>query len=107
MLPKKNRADKKIIDDIFNAGKTIQAAGLTFKFILNKNSNATRISFIVPKNVAKLANRRNLLRRRGYSALEKYLEKVPPLSGVFVFKKWEDDISTIGHEIKNILNKIY
>lgn len=107
MLAKKNRGSKKDIDFIFKDGEFIASPNLTFKFILNNNSSIPRISFIVPKNVSKKAVNRNLLRRRGYAVLEKYIKQLPlGLIGVFIFKKYQDDILIIENEIKNILNKI-
>ncbi|MFA5937478.1 MAG: ribonuclease P protein component [Candidatus Paceibacterota bacterium] len=107
MLPKKNRADKKVIEKIFKEGRFISSSSFTFKFILNKSSNKTRISFIAPKNIAKLAVKRNFLRRKGYVVLKKYINRFPlGILGVFIFRKPEEDISKIENEIKNILNKI-
>jgi len=107
MLLKKNRADKKAVEKIFKEGKFISSSTLTFKFILNENFNVPRISFIAPKNIARLAIKRNLLRRRGYSVLKKYLKNFPAgLVGVFIFKKFEDNILMLENEIKTILNKI-
>ncbi|MFA6533164.1 MAG: ribonuclease P protein component [Patescibacteria group bacterium] len=106
MLPKKNRADKKAVEKIFKEGRVFNFPFLTFKFILT-NNNIPRISFIVPKSVSKLAVKRNRLRRLGYSVLEKYLKESPAgLMGVFIFKKYQDDILIIGNEIKNIFAKI-
>jgi ribonuclease P protein component len=107
MLPKKNRADKKVIEKIFKEGKFINSPSFTFKFILSKSSNKTHISFIAPKNIAKLAVKRNSLRRKGYVVLKKYINQFPlGTLGVFIFKKPEEDISKIENEIKNIFNKI-
>ena len=113
MLPKKNRVDKKLVDQIFKEGRFINSPGLTFKFIKTNSSLVakkpllSRVSFIVPKSVAKLAVTRNFLRRRGYSALEKHLSQFPAgLRGVFVFKKPLKSVAEIGNEIKTILNKI-
>lgn len=107
MLPKKNRADKNAVEKIFKEGKFINSPNLTFKFILNSPGKAPRISFIAPKNIAKLAVKRNLLRRRGYAALKKYLKDFPVgLVGVFIFKKHQEDILILDNEIKTILNKI-
>ncbi|MEK7089072.1 MAG: ribonuclease P protein component [Patescibacteria group bacterium] len=107
MLPKKNRVDKKGIDLIFEKGNFITSPSFTFKFILINNSLQSRISFIAPKNIAKLAVKRNSLRRKGYSVLKKYINQFPfNILGVFIFKKPEEDISKIEYEIKNILNKI-
>lgn len=107
MLPKKNRADKKAVERIFKGGRVLNSPILTFKFVLNNNSTIPRISFIAPKNIAKLAVKRNLLRRLGYSVLKKYLKDFPAgIMGVFIFKKYQDDVSILENEIKNILNKI-
>lgn len=106
MLSKKNRANTKEVEKIFKEGRFLVSPTFTFKYIKNKEKEV-KISFIVPKSVAKLAVTRNLLRRRGYIALKKHI-KLPSLSvlGVFVFKKYQDDVSIISNEIENILNKI-
>ncbi len=105
MLPKKNRADTKTVEKIFKEGKFLNSSNLTFKYLISGNGH--EISFIAPKSVAKLAVKRNLLRRRGYSALKKYIELFPSgTTGAFVFKKYQDDISTLENEIKAILGKI-
>lgn len=107
MLRKNNRVNKKTIDLLFKEGRSIVSANLTFGFILTSAPTAARISFIVPKSVARLAVKRNFLRRRGNIVLEKYIKQFPlGLTGVFIFKKYQDDTSTLEHEIKNILDKI-
>jgi hypothetical protein len=107
MLPKKNRVDKNGINLIFKEGKFISSPLFTFKFILNNKSISPRISFIAPISIAKLAVKRNSLRRKGYLALETYIKAFPSnILGAFVFKKIEDDVLKIENEIKNILNKI-
>lgn len=107
MLPKKTRVNTKEIDLIFKNGKFIVSPNLSFKFILNFNKVPARISFIAPKNIAKLAVKRNLLRRRGYRALAKYISDFPVgLVGAFVFKKYQDDVLVIENEIENILHKL-
>ena len=114
MLPKKNRADTKTVERIFKAcpptgrdGSFFNSANLTFKFIMTRDSAPPRISFIAPKSIAKIAVQRNFLRRCGCIALQKHIDKFPAgLLGVFIFKKYQDDISIIENEIKNVLNKI-
>ena len=50
---------------------------------------------------------RNKLRRIGYNILKKNKNYLPVgLIGVFVFKKYQDDIYMIENEIKTIFNKI-
>ncbi len=107
MLKKKNRADRKDIDSLFKKANFLVSSDFTFKFILTNKSTSPRISFIAPKSIAKLAVKRNLLRRVGYNVLKKYIKEFPMgLVGVFVFKRFQDDRSIIENEIKNILNKI-
>lgn len=106
MLPKKNRAGTREIDAIFKKGKILASSSLTFKYFKN-GGKGIKISFLAPKSVAKLAVKRNLLRRRGYFALEKYIGLFPaPITGVFIFKKYQEDVLTLENEIKNILAKI-
>ena len=106
MLKKKNRADINSLNSLFKKGKFVVSPSLIFRYLKN-NDKAIKISFIAPKNVAKLAVKRNLLRRRGYLALEKYFKLFPAgITGVFAFKKYQDDILIIKNEIKYILNKI-
>src|SRR3989344_3714448 len=102
MLPKKNRVNTKEVDKIFKEGRSLVSLNLTFKYFKNYNKEV-KVSFIAPKSVAKLAVKRNLLRRRGYSALGKYINQFPVgITGVFIFKKYQDDISILENEIKNI-----
>ena len=107
MLPKKNRADRKDLDSLFKKGKFLSFPNLTFKFIIDNKSSFQRISFVAPKSIAKLAVKRNHLRRIGYRVLGKYINQFPAgIIGVFVFKKYQDDLLIIENEIKNTLSKI-
>ena len=107
MLAKKNRADKKAVEKIFKEGKFVNFPNLTFKFILSSGQSLPQVSVIVPKNIAKLATKRNFLRRRGYDVLKKHINQFPPQTlGVFVFKKHQNDALVIENEIKDILAKI-
>lgn len=121
MFLKINRVDKSIIKQIFTKSRFINSANITLKFILN-NKLPKRVSFIVPKSTSKKAVERNLLRRRGYSVLSKYLDTLPfGFMGVFVFNKKSvfyfglksknklknrESIKNLENEIKNLLNKI-
>lgn len=106
MLPKINRTDKKTIDRIFSGGKFINSPTLTFKYIFT-GGLAPRVSFIAPKSTAKLAVKRNALRRLGYSALGKEVHRMPRgLAGVFIFKKHEDDLEKLKREIETIIGKV-
>jgi ribonuclease P protein component len=105
MLPKIHRADTKTVEQIFKEGKFLNFPSFTFKFILT-NTAERKISVLVPKSLAKLAVKRNFLRRRGYNILKKYINLFPAgLTGVLIFKKYQDDILIMENEIKNILAK--
>ncbi|MGH7249448.1 MAG: ribonuclease P protein component [Minisyncoccia bacterium] len=108
MLPKKNRADKKSLQKIFKESRAINTHSLNFRFVLIKeNHTPPRISFIVSKNTAKKATKRNFLRRVGYAALKNNLNNFPKgLIGAAIFKKSEENTETLQKEIKNILLKI-
>ncbi len=107
MLSKINRLSKKDVDYLFKDGKSSFSGFFTFKFIKNINSLPPKVAFIVPKSIAKKAVLRNLLRRKGYSAVKKYISLLPSgFVGVFVFKNSKIDNIIIDSEIKNIFNKI-
>ncbi len=128
MLPKKNRLDRKLVEQIFKQGRFVNSANLSFKFILQPHPSPllkgegvknTRISFITPKTASKKAVVRNLLRRRGYAVLKKYINQFPTsITGAFVFGKKSAEvfggkktkvynpILNLDSEIKNILSKI-
>ena len=107
MLPKTNRATTKNVEKVFKTGKSIHSPILTFKYLLLGGATNTQISFLAPKPVAKLAVRRNFLRRLGYTALGKHINSFPSgLIGVFIYKKPVEDILIIENEIKNTLSKL-
>ncbi|MCX6752561.1 MAG: ribonuclease P protein component [Candidatus Nomurabacteria bacterium] len=107
MLPKNRRANKKDIDLLFKSGSSVSFPNLTFKFIKSSKDIPSRISFIAPKNVAKKAVDRNRLRRLGYIVLKNHIGGSPlGIVGVFIFRKYQDDVSILENEIKKILDKI-
>ena len=107
MLSKKNRADKNTIEEIFQKGTFINSPTLSFKFIKKGDVSTPKISFIVPKGIAKIATERNSLKRLGYVALREYLDMVPHgINGVFLFRKKEDSLLKIKKEIEKIIYKI-
>jgi ribonuclease P protein component len=106
MLPKKNKADKKILDDVFQRGSFLVSPHLTFKYVRNNNQKSSRISFVVPKSLYKSAVKRNQLRRFGYRVLGKYTSSIPgTIAGVFIFKS-EPKEEELNNELKVFLNKI-
>jgi len=105
MLPKNNRVPRKTIDQIFKAGRSVNSPSLNFKFILKPG--ISQISVIAPKGVAKSAVKRNLLRRRGYSALRKQFQDVPSgIQGALILKSPTLTTELFEKEIKIILSKL-
>lgn len=118
MFPKKNRVEKKLVEKIFKEGEFLNSPNLTLKFI-KKETKIPQFSFIAPKTVSKRAVDRNLLRRRGYSALRKHIHLFPKnIAGAFIFGKKSlgffggrknktiNPFKNLENEIEKILNKI-
>ncbi len=107
MLAKKNRINKKEVNQVFKKSLFLSAPNLTFRFKKNPDNHPPKISFIVSKTVAKQAVKRNALRRLGYKALEQYNQQLPAgIIGVFLFKRYMDDILILKNDIQDILNKV-
>jgi ribonuclease P protein component len=109
MLSKKNRADTKLVEEIFQKGIFVGGRTLSLKYLLVKGKTIPRVSFVVPKKIEKQAVARNYLRRQGYLILEKYFKKIPDgFFGVFIFNRKRDkDLSaSLENEIKTLLQKI-
>jgi len=107
MLPKKNRLSRKDIGLLFKKGASLSSPNLSLRFIKNTSLTSSGISFIVPKNVVKLATRRNSLRRLAYNIVEKQ-KRTPPayFMGAFIFRKYPDNSHVLENEIKSLLDKI-
>lgn len=122
MLPKINRPDKGAIAELFSTGLSVSSPYLTLKFVPRSGGRHFRVSFIVPKAAAKRAVDRNMLRRRGYRALEKHATALPAqFLGAFIFNKKSmeqfgqrsrskafrgESITNLENEIEKILRKI-
>lgn len=119
MLSKNSRADKKTLEKVFKNGKFINSQNLTLRFIKENNGLPPKISFISPKSSSKKAVIRNLLRRRGYTALRKHIDLIPlGITGAFMFGpksaavfsgkaiKPKESIEILDKELQVILKKL-
>ncbi len=106
MLQKKKRVTKDVFMSIMKDGKTVHSPLFSFRFLAD--NAGPRYACVVPKAVFKKAHDRNSLRRKGYNALRKNIT-LPPLSGIFFFKKEAKtvDFSEITKEITNLLQKAH
>ncbi len=79
--------------------------------MIKKSTGPSKFSFVVSKKVSKSAVQRNLLRRRGYSALRLILGKKKlhtlPVLGVFFLKKDAEKLtfSAFQNEVRLLLKK--
>ncbi|HEU0085534.1 MAG TPA: ribonuclease P protein component [Candidatus Paceibacterota bacterium] len=115
MLPKSNRVDRKTVEKVFSNGFFIGSTDLSLKFTKENNGSEPHVSFVVPKTTSKKATLRNLLRRRGYSALDEHYTKLPKgFVGIFIFgknspKKYgfkKGDKEALSAEIYSIIKRI-
>ena len=87
MLKKKLKVSRKLFDEVFKNGRYAKSSGLLLKYAFMPGNHPS-VSFVVPKTVAKKAIARNLLKRRGYAAIKKVIEKISPSAiCIFVFQK--------------------
>ncbi len=95
MLPRKNRIPKSLFESVFKRTKAIQGRYFKLRFLIVKDlptgqagNKQSQFSFITSKTVSKKAVQRNLLRRRGYSIIQKNLKNIKtPLLAFFLFNK--------------------
>ncbi len=113
MLPKKNRISRALFDTLLKKGIFFHSQNLSFRVVktLTGKKELSKFSFVASKKVSKSAVKRNLLRRRGYSALKDALgnEKIRTggVLGAFFFKKGAEKIgfSELHSEISLLLKK--
>ncbi len=107
MLPKKNRTTKQEIETLFKNGSVFSNSAFFLKYLKIPTSNLKKVSFVVPKKVEKLANKRNSLKRLGYNTILPFFHKLPPgFMGVFTLKSKDVSKDSIKHEFEKIVNKI-
>lgn len=105
MLPKNKRVDKKMLERVFREGRSIHLSTLQFKYI---KGDGPRVSVIAPKSIARLATKRNALRRQAYRALAPRINNLSrDIVGIFIFKKNPtEDVKVLENEIETIFHKI-
>ncbi|MEK7178859.1 MAG: ribonuclease P protein component [Patescibacteria group bacterium] len=108
MLPKEKRIKTRAFREIFSHGQVFHSPLFTLRvFFDEKNISPARFSFVVSRKVGRTAPLRNLLRRRGYAAVQKFLHGARQgFSCVFFFKKdavrvpYADIEKTVGALLK-------
>ncbi len=108
MLPKTQRLTKRLIEEQMKHARRIQTAHFLVIYSPIEGQIPTKISLVVSKKVAKLAVVRNRLRRRGYSSIVPFLQKIQPGFLVLVQYKqlWmPENISDITEELSEAFKK--
>ncbi len=109
MLPKKQRIERKFFDQILKNGKRFNSPSFTLyvaKISTETTDLGSRFSFSASKKVAKQAVDRNKLRRRGYSVINRNIDKIK--TGNFYFfsykKGFEKDYEGLEMDIMKLLS---
>ena len=102
MLPKSKRVTKNTFQIIMEKGSVISSSFFLFRYI---KQELPQYAFVVPKKVAKMAAKRNSLRRKGYNTLRSYSLKSG--AGIFFYKKegLSVSITDIKKDIEFLLKK--
>lgn len=106
MLPKTRRIQRKDFSKVLSLGKRYNTPNLLVYVLPVSEQSGSRFAFSVSKKVCPKAVDRNRLRRRGYSVVGKYIQKVNPgFLCLFSFKKGSGSITfkTLEKEVADLL----
>jgi len=103
MLPKKKRINKKLFESVMKSPKVLQGSFFVFKYI---KQTQPKYAFVVPKNICKIAVKRNKYRRIGFNILKN--QDIKENFGIFFYKKegLKTSKNNLENDIFSILNKI-
>lgn len=106
MLPRKNRLNKKEVENVFKKGKKFVGKFLILKIEKKEKRAYSSFSAIVPIKVSKKSTDRNKIKRKIRESLREKLPQIKPgFQGIFISmpeildKKFKE----IDEEIKNLL----
>ena len=94
MLPKKNRLSQKEFDYVYNQGDSISGDIGHIKFL--KTDTPTKVSCAVSTDAVKTSVARTRIRRRGYAAVEKVVDDIPPAYSIIWFLPANTDAKPFG-----------
>jgi ribonuclease P protein component len=88
MLNKKQRLTSPLVKEVFASGRSIFGQDVSVVFIKTKENLPSKFSFSISAKAVKTAVKRNAVRRRGYSVLEKNIKLLKTsFHIVFIVKK--------------------
>ncbi len=69
MISKNRRVTKGLFDSVIKEGNVLHSPFFMLKYKAFSDKDVYKLAFVAPKAVAKLASKRNSLRRQGYRAI--------------------------------------
>lgn len=109
MQPKAQRLQRTLdIENVHKRGRTLKNNLMRIKFLRN-NLNNSRVTIVISKSVAKLAVKRNALRRRVSAVLRDMLDQLShPIDMLVILNSSAKDAnsSEIRNSLSQLINKI-
>ncbi|HED05744.1 MAG TPA: ribonuclease P protein component [Ignavibacteria bacterium] len=108
MLSKKRKDSKELFKEVLSNSKSFYGTNMSLRVFIGDSVENTRFSFVVSKKVSTKANKRNLLKRRGFSVIKNTLKNIKKgFTCVFFFKKNAITVSytELNKEILFLLRK--
>ncbi|MBU4479844.1 ribonuclease P protein component [Patescibacteria group bacterium] len=109
MLPKKQKVNKKLFDEVFKTGKSYHSDFLFLKLLkLEDPKEKSHFAVVVSKKISKKAVERNLIKRRIFAVLKENKDQIKTgFAVVFFVKKGTEKMSFEEYkkETINLLEK--
>lgn len=105
MLPKKNRADKKLLLKILKEGKKFFSDNIFVKTLPISQSNPV-FAFVVLAKTTKKSTERNKIKRRARHAVKNMLHDIKRNIGVAVFLK-KETLNKNFYEIQREITQLF
>jgi len=108
MLPKKRKVEKSLFTGVLNKSKSFYGKNISLRVFPIESLETTKFSFVVSKKVSNKANKRNLLKRRGFSVVKNIIKHTNKgFVCVFYYKKnaLSSSYVEIEKDIKYLLTK--
>ncbi|KKT45125.1 MAG: hypothetical protein UW34_C0005G0011 [Parcubacteria group bacterium GW2011_GWA2_44_15] len=108
MIPSSRKVGKDLFETLMKKGRSFTSESLNVRILAVTGGQPARFSVVVAKKMEKSAVQRNKYKRRVYSLLRPFLDKVQPGSvcALFLKKKvGKGDLSLLNTEIKTFFKK--
>ncbi len=75
MLSKKRRVNRALFSKVLSKNKSFNGKNISLRVFFGEYLNEPRFSFVVSKKVSNKANKRNFLKKRGYSVVKNIIKQ--------------------------------